>query len=520
MKNNKNMKNFNEKYIHITKDGKYRVQIRPNKKITGKFDETFDNPQQAVDERDKFLAKQKLGIDIYVDKNITFSAFCDKYFEWLKNKPKKTSSNTFRDYAGRIRNLKKYFKDKPLYKITTADIEIFLAEESKRNKIDPNHPETETNTQITSNTLHHEYVMLRILFNKAVSWKILSDNPMDGVEEPTIKIENEIEHIPYEEFESTIDIIDKYADVRDRLIFKLGLGAGLRAEEVCGLHCIDENDKESDIDFEKNKCHLYRAVKQNFDTREYIEEELKSQYSERGIPLPSFVMESLKEYLPYRKQYVKMLKYKFGDKYKDLPNLFLNKDGDLFRPAYVGKLWKKFRKEHGIKATFHGLRHTYITYQMNYNEDLTPSEVQALAGHANISTTYKYVHKSDEKMKKATTVFDNVFNNKIDINEDNTIFAPIMFVASVITGVEYVEIGKIKEFLNIMNPSYEITYNNLSESIKDTKDYLLANYPSLENMRLLSKRYNKEDFENKIKAVYGNKFLLETINSEKEYIKC
>lgn len=30
--------------------------------------------------------------------------------------------------------------------------------------------------------------------------------------------------------------------------------------------------------------------------------------------------------------------------------------------------------------------------------------------------------------------------------------------------------------------------------------------------------YDLEDFENKIKAVYGNKFLLETFNSEKEYL--
>ena len=34
-------------------------------------------------------------------------------------------------------------------------------------------------------------------------------------------------------------------------------------------------------DFEKNKCHLYRAVKQNFDTREYVEEELDL-WSEEG----------------------------------------------------------------------------------------------------------------------------------------------------------------------------------------------------------------------------------------------
>lgn len=512
------MKKTKEKYIYLTSDGRYRVQIRPSKKIRDGFDKTFDTLEQAIEERDKFLAKQRLGIDIYVDKAITFSEFCDKYFEWFKNKPKKPSPNTLKDYASRITNLKRYFvtelKNLPLYKITTADIEIFLATESQRNKIDPNKPTTETNEIISSNTLHHEYVMLRILFNKAVKkWKILSDNPMDGVEEPKIIIENEIEYIPYEEFEYVTNLIEKYALIRDKAIFYLGLCGGLREEEVCGLNCEGEDDPNSDIDFINNKCYIKHAIKQNFETKEYEEYELKSDYSKRGIPLPEIAMKSLKEYLKYRKQLVNLLKLKFNSTYKNLPKLFLNKDGDYFRPRYVGKLWRKFARKYDIHVTFHGLRHTYITYQMNYNNNLTPSEVQALAGHANIQTTYHYVHKSEEKLKLATTVFDNVFNNKIDINDDNTLYVPIMYIASIITGKGYVGIDKIIDFLQSINPHIEITYNNLSECIDETKNYLISNYPSLENMISLNQKYSKDDFEKKIRAVYGTKFLLEIVSN-------
>ncbi len=509
-----------ERYIHITDEGKFRVQIRKSKKIKGNFDERYDTLEQAIDERDKFLAKQKLGIDIYVDKNITFEKFCDIYFEWYQNKPKKPSPNTLTDYAGRIKTLKKYFGKQLLYQITTADIELFLSLESKRDKIDPNHPNKKTGEKISSNTLHHEFVMLRILFNKAQKkWKIITENPMDGVEEPKITIENEVGFIPYEEFENVNDLIEKYASSRDKTIFYFGLCAGLREEEVCGLHCQSEDDPESDIDFTHNKVFLKKAVKQNYKTRQYEEYELKSEYSERGIPLPEILMISLKQYLKYRTVLVNLYKAQFGIDYKNLPNLFLNKDSDYFRPRYVGKLWSKFAKKHDIDATFHGLRHTYITYQMNYNDDLTPSEVQALAGHANIQTTYKYVHKSEEKLKKATTVFDNVFNNRIDINEDNTLYAPIMYIASIVTGNEYVEISKIIYLLKSINPKAEITYSNLSENINSTKNYLMANYPSLENMVSLQKQYSKDDFEKRIRAVYGNKFLLEVIQNN-EYIKC
>lgn len=511
------MKAKNEKYIYPTKDGRFRVQIRPSKKIKNEFDETFDTKQEAIDQRDIFLAKQKLGMENNVNKNITFFELCDKYFEWFKNKPKKPSPNTLKDYAGRIRTLKKNFPNKKVYEITTDDIEDFLNKEKERDKVDPNHPNMKTNQKITSNTLHHEFVMLRILFKKAqYKWKIIADNPMDDVEEPKINIENEVEHIPYEEFEKTTDLIEKYASARDKSIFYLGLCGGLREEEVCGIHCISEDDPESEINFTTGKCFINQAVKQDFDTKQYYEYDLKSEHSERAVTLPEIAINSIKNYLKYRKQLVEMFKLKYGDEYKNLPNLFLNQYGDYFRPRYAGKLWRKFARKHNITVTFHGLRHTYITYQMNYNKDLTPKEVQELAGHADIHTTYKYVHKSEEKMKKAAKVFDNIFDNKIDINNDNTLCVPIMYVASIVTGHDYIDLTKLTDFLKYMNPNNEINYTNLSSVINNTKNYLLINYPSLETIIDLQKKYDKEDFEENLKKLYGKKYILEPIK-DKDY---
>lgn len=253
----------------------------------------------------------------------------------------------------------------------------------------------------------------------------------------------------------------------------------MREEEVCSLNCEGEDDLNSDIDFINNKCYIKHAIKQNFETKAYEEYELKSDYSKRGISLSEIAMKSLKEYLKYRKQLVNLLKLKLNSTYKNLPKLFLNKDGDYFRPRYVGKLWKKFARKYDIHVTFHSLRHTYITYQMNYNNNLTPSEVQALAGHANIQTTYHYIHKSEEKLKLATTVFDNVFNNKIDINDDNSLCANNVYC------FYYYRkriCRNIIDFLQSINPQNEITYNNLSNCIDETKNYLISNYLSLENM--------------------------------------
>lgn len=516
------MEKVKEKYIHLTSDNTYRVQIRPSQKIRGSFDQIYKTLKEAIDNRDRFLAKQKLGIDLYIDKNITFEDFCDKVYEWYKNKPKKPSPHTLRDYKNRMKPLKRYFGKRPFYKITTDEIETFLQLESERDKINPSHPDKKTKQKISSGTLHHEYVMLRILFNKGVhKWKLRSDNPMDGVEEPTIKLQKEVQHIPYEEFENVTELIEEFASLRDKALFYLGLCGGLREEEVCGIHCEGENDLNSDIDFKTNSVNLRWAIKLNPETGKYEEYEiLKSKTSERRIPLPDIAMNSIKKYLKYRDQLVSMFKFKYGDEYKNLPNLFLNSVGDYFRPPYVGKLWSKFSKKHNIDTTFHGLRHTYITYQMNYNDNLSPSEVQALAGHANITTTYKYVHKSDEKMKKAVSVFDDVYNNQIDINANNMINAPIMFVASIVNGIDYVDINQIIKLLKVVNPRVDITYGNLSSQIDKTRKYLLDNYPSLHKMPSLNEKYDRRDFEDRVRSMYGNKLLIKPLNRKIEYEMC
>lgn len=516
------MKSKKEKYIHLTADNTYRVQIRPSQKIRSGFDEIYKTLEEAIENRDKFLAKQKLGIDTYVDRKITFEDFCDKYYDWYKNKPKKPSPHTLRDYKCRMRPLKEYFGKRPFYKITTEEIEEFIKLESQRYKIDPGHPEKKTYKRISSNTLHHEFVMLRILFNKGVTkWKLRSDNPMDGVEEPQFKIQDEIKHIPYEKFEETTELIEKYASFRDRAIFYLGLYCGLRAEEVCGIHCETVDDKKATIDLERGLVEVKYAIKWNPVTRQYEEYEiLKSHASKRIVPLPDIVIKSIRDYLKVRQQYVKLQELKYGSKYKKIPNLFLGEAGNYFRPPYVGKLWKKFATKNNIDVTFHGLRHSYLTYQANYNPNLSDKDLMALAGHSNITTTQKYIHKSMEKVKKSAKVFNDIYNNKIDFNNDNSINAPIMFVASIINDINYVDINEVIKLVNAVDPKSVINFGNISNKINETRDYILNNYPALEELIVLGEKYDKEKFEDIVRNKYGDKLVIMPKNKDLEYDLC
>ena len=197
------------------------------------------------------------------------------------------------------------------------------------------------------------------------------------------------------------------AGIREKCQFLLGLYGGLREEEISGIHL-------DSIDRENKTIYIKCAVVQNELTREFEETETKSIYGERYIPFPEKFFQVLDEYIIYRQHFVDYLKLKTNNQYVELPNLFLNKDGDLYRPTRVERMWKKFREQYlsELKITFHGLRHYYISNQMNYNNDLTDREVQELAGHSKITTTYRYVHANKQNVNKnAVNIFDKFSRN-------------------------------------------------------------------------------------------------------------
>lgn len=318
--------------------------------------------------------------------------------------------------------LKRIFKNKKINEITSYQIELALLNEKNRTKRSNG---SNGKDKIGLNTLHHEYTMLRIIFNKAEAWGFISKNPMRLVEEPVF--DEKVIVVPeYEEFSDIENKINS-SEIRERCQFLLALYSGVREEEVCGVHIKDFN-------FEEKTVSIKRAIVQDEQTRKYIEDKTKSNKSIRIIPLPEKYFDVLKEYLNYRKTIVDYLKFK-NNNYKEIDNLFLNKEGDFYRPNRLSRMWSRFAKENNINLTFHGLRHYYITNQMNYNDNLSPRDVQELAGHSNINTTYKYVHSSKKRIKEnATNLFEGFTKESLYKNGDDVLAIPISHIATIILG--------------------------------------------------------------------------------------
>lgn len=81
--------------------------------------------------------------------------------------------------------------------------------------------------------------------------------------------------------------------------------------------------------------------------------------------------------------------------------LFINKSRGRITGRSVWLMMKKHLRSAGLPATMspHKLRHSFATHLLDNGADLR--SVQALLGHASLSTTQIYTHVTTEKLKRA-----------------------------------------------------------------------------------------------------------------------
>jgi integrase/recombinase XerD len=153
--------------------------------------------------------------------------------------------------------------------------------------------------------------------------------------------------------------------VRDRAMLEVLYAAGLRVSEMCSLTTSD-----IDIDMALLTCHG-KGSKQ------------------RRVPIGKSAVHWLQRYLGIRKQ--------MGNEAR--PELFLHRGKKITRQT-VWSVLKTYAVQAGVPdISPHTLRHSFGTHLMQHGAD--SRSVQALLGHADISTTEIYTHITDLHMRKA-----------------------------------------------------------------------------------------------------------------------
>ena len=154
---------------------------------------------------------------------------------------------------------------------------------------------------------------------------------------------------------------------RDRLMFELLYGCGIRNSELIGINLDDVRISTEAI--------LIRGKGKK----------------ERYVPFGDAVRAVLTAYLPARQKMLSELR-------KSTPALLINLRGGRLTTRSVGRIIKKIAMAKGLPADVHPhtLRHAFGTHMLEEGADLRA--IQELLGHERLSTTQRYTQLSVKHM--------------------------------------------------------------------------------------------------------------------------
>ena len=221
--------------------------------------------------------------------------------------------------------------------------------------------------KLSPRSIKRKFSSLSSYFIFLLDRKTIKNNPLNGIFTPKVpKALPEIlttEEINKVFFQSE-NTDNELLGLRDRCILEMLYSSGLRVSELCNL-------KVNNIQFDLDLIRFFGKGNK-----------------ERMIPLTYYARRWLERYLTQSRRILSERSTK-GSKF-----VFLSNNGLPLTRAAVWQSVKKYINKASIpkKISPHTFRHSFATHLIDGGANLV--EVQALLGHADISTTEIYTHLS------------------------------------------------------------------------------------------------------------------------------
>jgi integrase len=255
--------------------------------------------------------------------------------------------------------------------------------------------------QLSIGTIQYIYRVLRNVFQRAVDWKIIKNNPVADVKKPKSKNNHNDEINVYSENE--VEALFKEAENEPfhwRVFIALALATGLRRGELLGLEW-------SHVNLDDGAITIKQTIGIGQDGKPAIKG-TKSKNSKRVVSLPSSIIDELKLYKDHWEQEKKHA----GEKWVEQEHewLFCNVDGKHFYPTSPTTWWNRFIERTEIRhIRLHDLRHTSATLLIN--QGVHAKIISERLGHSNIRITMDtYGHALQTADKEAAEKLDGLFS--------------------------------------------------------------------------------------------------------------
>ncbi len=283
------------------------------------------------------------------------SDLCKEFLKYL-DKEKKVTKNTLLSYE--------------------HDIDGFLSYIEKQSTTDPKQIEpsaVQTYLKLlkkqgrATSTIARELASIKCFYAFLVQKGLLDENPIATIKPP--KAEKKLPHIlTPAEIDRLLEqpVATDLKGFRDKAMLELLYATGIRVTEMIELNIGDVN-----LDMGFIHC--------SHNNRERI------------IPIGKICTSALTDYIKAARPLL--------IKNRDEEALFLNLQGHRMSRQGFWKLLKQYAEEAGIEATItpHTLRHSFAAHMLENGADLR--SIQAMLGHADISSTQVYVRLAGSRLK-------------------------------------------------------------------------------------------------------------------------
>ncbi|MEI1420927.1 site-specific integrase [Bacillus cabrialesii] len=351
------------------------------------------NKTEAEKELAKFVVEIETG-EYIAPQKMTFPQFVEEWKD--KYAKKQLSANTFETYSRYLyKRILPQFGHKQMEQIKPLQILDFL----KTLEEDGSRGDDKTGG-LSSATIQYHYRILRNIFNRAVEWKVIKENPVSNVKKP--KVESKKGNVYSEKQVHELMEHLRKEDMKWKMIVTLAITTGMRRGEILALEW-------SHIDLDKGKIYVQQSLTYTKEEG-HIFKAPKTRNSIRTISLSQGVTEQLKRY----KQIKAKERLLLGDKWEggDRFLLFSTDIGKPMHPTSVTSWWRKRLKKYELPSiTFHELRHTSATLLINQGVHM--KTISARLGHSKIGITMDlYGHALESADEAAASHFDSLFEGK------------------------------------------------------------------------------------------------------------
>lgn len=288
------------------------------------------------------LAMGRAGL---TKKDAPIDKLLSQYLEYSKthHKPRTTER-----YKGIVEHFKNFLKKHHPSVTKLSQIKPIALEKYK----------TERLKKVKARTVNNELVTIKGIFNQAVKWDYLHENPGKNIQ----KIKGLPPKLPRFLSQDELGAFFKHCPDKHLPLFKMFYYTGMRRDEVRDL-------RWSDVDFDR-KVIIVRS-KETFTPKS----------TEREIPIHPELMKILQA-LPRSHE------------------LIFTQNGDPHGRNVFRDWFLSICKKAGIKdITLHDMRHSFASHLIMKGVDLTT--VKELLGHADIQTTMIYSHLAKAHIAKA-----------------------------------------------------------------------------------------------------------------------